>query len=156
LGSLENVWSELFALHFIYLKQSASALIPMAICVAIHTLGIGFARSLFRRYEAAVHRLHAVGRALVLTGAVTIILATHWLEILAWAWFYLVTDLLAKAKDAVLFSVNAYTTLGSSGIELPRDWQGMGGFEAMTAMLMFGWSTAVLAVFVQRLHSLDE
>jgi hypothetical protein len=153
---MESALSELLTLHFIYMKQSFSALVPMAICVITHTLGIGFARSLFRRYELAGRHLHVFGRSLVLIGVVAIILGTHWLEILAWAWFYLLMDILPKAKDAVLFSVNAYTTLGSSGIDLPRDWQGMSGFEAMTAMLMFGWSTAVLAVFVQRLHSVDE
>lgn len=156
MGAIESMWSEFWALHFIYLKQSMSAMLPMATCVLIHTLGIGFARGLFRRYEPAADHLRAFGRSLVLTGVVAIILATHWFEILAWAWFYLLMGILPKAKEAVLFSVNAYTTLGSSGIDLPRDWQGMSGFEAMTAMLMFGWSTAVLAVFVERLHSVDK
>ena len=53
------------------------------------------------------------------------------------------------------FSVNAYTTLGASNITLPGRWQGLGGFESMTAMLMFGWSTAMLAAIVQKIHTLD-
>jgi hypothetical protein len=31
----------------------------------------------------------------------------------------------------------------------------LGGFEAIAGMLMFGWSTAVLAVVVQKLHSIE-
>jgi hypothetical protein len=54
------------------------------------------------------------------------------------------------------FSVGSYTTLGSEGIMLHGRWRGFGGFEAMTAMLMFGWSTAVLASIVQKLQSTDD
>lgn len=32
---------------------------------------------------------------------------------------------------------------------------GLRGFEAMAAMLMFGWSKAVLAVVAVKLHGLD-
>ncbi|MGD0886287.1 MAG: hypothetical protein ABSA46_15705 [Thermodesulfovibrionales bacterium] len=53
------------------------------------------------------------------------------------------------------FSVASYTTLGDSGMTLPAHWRGIGAFEAMAAMLMFGWSTAVLAAVVVKLHSLD-
>ena len=35
-------------------------------------------------------------------------------------------------------------------------WVGFGGFEAMTGMLMFGWSTAVLAAVVQKIHAIEE
>jgi len=57
--------------------------------------------------------------------------------------------------SAMYFSVASYTTLGDSGMTLPAHWRGIGAFEAMAAMLMFGWSTAVLAAVVVKLHSLD-
>ena len=153
---MEETLLELWALHFIYLKQSASALVPVTICVVIHALGIGFARSFYRRFELLGRHFRAFGCWLVVVGVVAIMLVTHWVEVLAWGWFYLLMGILPKGREAVLFSVNAYTTLGSSGITLPHEWQGVSAFEAMTAMLMFGWSTAILAVIVQKLHSVDE
>ena len=63
--------------------------------------------------------------------------------------------MLAGLQDAMNFSINSYTTLGASNIQLPGRWRGFDGFEAMTAMLMFGWSTAVLAVVVQKTHSIE-
>jgi hypothetical protein len=56
----------------------------------------------------------------------------------------------------VYFSIGNYTTLGESKITLPSHWQGLGAFESMNAMLMYGWSTAVLAAVVTKLHSLDN
>ena len=53
-------------------------------------------------------------------------------------------------------SVNSYTTLGASNLTLPGRWQGLDGFEAMTAMLMFGWSTAVIVNLLQKADSIDE
>ena len=76
---------------------------------------------------------------------VAIMLVAHFLEIGGWAVFYVATGMLDDARSAMTFSINAYTTLGASNISLPVRWQGVDGFEAMTAMLMFGWSTAVLA-----------
>jgi hypothetical protein len=57
--------------------------------------------------------------------------------------------------SAVFFSVASYTTLGESGITLPVHWQGLGGFEPMGAMLMFGWSTAMLAAIMLKVQSID-
>lgn len=51
------------------------------------------------------------------------------------------------------FSFSSYTTLGESAFALPLHWQGPGGFEAMSAMLMFGWSTAMLAAVVMKMHN---
>jgi hypothetical protein len=72
-------------------------------------------------------------------------LVAHFVEISGWSVFYLWTGMLQDARSAMNFSINAYTTLGASHVTLPVRWEGLDGIEAMTAMLMFGWSTAVLA-----------
>jgi hypothetical protein len=82
-------------------------------------------------------------------------LAAHFAEVVLWATFYFSTGMLANLRDAMTFSINSYTTLGASGIQLTGRWRGFSGFEAMTAMLMFGWSTAVLAVVAQKTHSIE-
>lgn len=56
----------------------------------------------------------------------------------------------------MFYSMEYYTTLAINVHSLPGQWVGFGGFEAMTGMLMFGWSTAVLAAVVQRTHSIEH
>jgi hypothetical protein len=46
-------------------------------------------------------------------------------------------------------------TVGAGNITVLDRWRSIGAFEAMAGMLMFGWSTAVLAAVVVKLHSLD-
>ena len=57
---------------------------------------------------------------------------------------------------SVFYSLASYSTLGETDIILPEHWRGLGGLEAMNAMLMFGWSTAILASVVSKLHCMNE
>ena len=59
-------------------------------------------------------------------------------------------------SHAMLYSFNGYTTMGASNIYLPKGWQGFDNFEAMTGMLMFGWSTAFLADIINKLHNTED
>ena len=81
---------------------------------------------------------------------------SHFAEIIVWAVFYRQMGMLASVQEAMFYSMEYYTTLAVNVQKLPGHWAGFGGFEAMTGMLMFGWSTAVLAVVVQKMHSIDE
>jgi len=90
-----------------------------------------------------------------MTGIVAIMMGTHFVEVLLWAAFYKLRGVVSDVISAVFFSIYSYTTLGASDVMLPDHWRGIGGFEAMAAMLMFGWSTAVLAAVVMKIHSLD-
>jgi len=67
-----------------------------------------------------------------------------------------VSGIIPNPMTAVYFSIASYTTLGACTVTLPDHWRGLGGFEAMAAMLMFGWSTAMLATVVARLHSMES
>ena len=143
-------------LHYQYTEQFLAALLPMALTVVIHGQGMGLASRYFRRFGRPPAGSKRSGpHVFVLIMIVAIMLATHFIEVFAWAWFYVLTGMLTDIRAAILYSVNSYTTLGASNITLPGRWLGLGGFEAMTAMLMFGWSTAILAVVIARLHNLD-
>jgi len=91
-----------------------------------------------------------------LVATVAIMLLTHFIEVNAWAMFYFLTGMLADYRSAMYLSVNSYTTLGASNLTLPGHWQGLDGFEAMTAMLMFGWSTAVMVSVLPSADSIDD
>jgi hypothetical protein len=158
---VEHFFSEfsglLEELHFRYTEQLLLALLPIAITVLIHARGMSLVSRCFKRFvphssPGARNRPHI----LLVIVVVSIILSTHFLEIVAWAIFYDLMNLLPDSERAMYFSMNIYSTMGASNIMLPERWRGIEGFEAITSMLMFGWSTAVLATVVQRLHPVDE
>jgi len=152
LETIARLFSEL---HFQYTEQFLTALIPMSLTVICHGFGMGLVRSYFKRFGASVS-IRSARHTILLVVIVAIMLATHYFEITIWALFYFATDMIQNFKTAMYFSVENYTTLGASNITLSGRWQGFGGFEALTAMLMFGWSTAMLVAVVQKLHSIDN
>jgi len=153
---LETIAQTFREIHYQYLEQFLTALLPMALTVVIHGEGMGLASRYFRRFGwPAAGSKRAGPHVIVLIAIVAIMLATHFIEVTAWALFYFATGMLTDFKSAMTYSVNSYTTLGATSIDLPGRWHGLGGFEAIAGMLMFGWSTALLAVAVSRLHNLD-
>jgi len=153
---LDSIGRSFVALELEYFEQFVVALLPMALTVVIHGYGMKSVGLYFRRFVAHAHgiRRRQPG-ALAAVAVVGIMLATHFLEVVLWAAFYFGTGMLAGLQEAMVFSINSYTTLGASNIALSGRWRGFDGFEAMTAMLMFGWSTAILAVVVQKTHSIE-
>lgn len=89
-------------------------------------------------------------------GVVSIMVLTHFLGIVVWALTFLSLEIVPEVEQAMFYSMQYYTTMGANVHRLPERWAGFGGFEAMTGMLMFGWSTAVLALVGQKMHSLDD
>jgi hypothetical protein len=157
-NSMQEAAQIISELHFRYIDQFLAALIPMIVTVILHGYGMGLASRSFRRFGQ--HSAHGVRKdkgphIFLLVAIVAIMLATHFVEVVVWAAFYFAANMLPDVVTAMYFSINSYTTLGASNITLTGRWKGMDGFEAMTAMLMFGWSTAVLAAVVQKTHSID-
>lgn len=149
--------SAIEALRFEYTKQVVTALLPASLTVLFHGFGMDMVRRCYKRFGPPVlSGSHVAGRSMVLIGIVMIMLLTHFGEITLWANFYFLTEMMPSYKHAMYFSVNSYTTMGSSDLSLPLGWHGFSGFEAMTAMLMFGWSTAMLASIVQKFHSIED
>jgi hypothetical protein len=154
---LESIVNTLMQLHFQYTEQFLTALLPMSLTVVLHGQGMRLAALYLRRFgKPASHGSRASLLNIVLIGMVAIMLLTHFIEINAWAMFYFLTHMLPDYRSAMYLSVNSYTTLGASNLTLPGRWQGLDGFEAMTAMLMFGWSTAVMVNVVQKTGSIDD
>ena len=154
---LLNIVQGFSQLDFEYSEQLLAALIPMSFTVIFHAMGMGVVGLYLKRFGLPLlHGAHVTARIIVMTGIVGITLVSHLFEIAIWAVFYLGTGLLPNAHKAMFFSMESYTTLGASNITLSGRWLGFEGFEAMTGMLMFGWSTAILAAVVMKFHSIDD
>ena len=141
---------------FRYIEQLLVALILTSLTVVIHGIGMNWVRRYFMRaWSLAKGHPRSGSHLMVMVGIVAITMVTHFAEVIIWALFYVLRGLIPHWLSAVYFSIASYTTLGESGITLPAHWQGLGGFEAMAAMLMFGWSTAMLAAVILKVQSLD-
>lgn len=144
-------------LHFRFLEQFLAALAPTTVTVLVHAQGMGLVRRGFRRFAMRQGGAEPEGPSVILvTAIVATILATHFVEVVVWAVFFLLTGMTPNPDTAMQLSMNSYSTLGASGSVLAERWRGLAGFEAMTAMLMFGWSTAVLAAVVLKSHSVTN
>jgi hypothetical protein len=143
---MNALWQSVVGLHFQFLEQFLVALLPIAVTVVIHGQAMHWVGRYYWRFSGHGSEDSGVSsRGMVPIVIVGIMLIAHFAEIGGWALFYVSTGLIDGAGAAMNLSVNAYTTLGASNVHLPLRWQGLDGLEAMSAMLMFGWSTAVLA-----------
>jgi len=93
-------------------------------------------------------------RATVLVAA--LFFAAHVLEAAGWAGLAWLRGYFPAYLDALEFSLGAYTTVGAPGLALPPGATLWGPIEAATGMLMFGWSTGVLATIVLRHAEAEE
>jgi hypothetical protein len=137
-----------------YTEQFLIAIFMTSITVLTHYVAMDWIHKYFRQFRATTNSHRS--RRLVMVGIVGIMMAAHFLEVLLWAVFYFLRGVIPTMTAAVYFSIACYSSLGESGVHLPVHWQGLGGFETMNAVLMFGWSTAMLAAIVMKMHSLDD
>jgi hypothetical protein len=80
----------------------------------------------------------------VMIPTVSVLMATHALEVVMWAWIYALVDAAPVDAHLVYFAFVNYTTLGYGDIVPVERWRLLGPMTAMNGVLMFGWSTAVI------------
>jgi hypothetical protein len=122
-----------------------------ALCVMIHATGM----TALLRWENRV-----IGRigdrfwfsTWVLVRTAGWIILLHLAEIASWAFFYVWRDAMADLPSALYFSAVTYTTTGYGDLVLPKEWRLVGGVEALTGILMCGWSAAVFFAVVSRMN----
>jgi hypothetical protein len=68
----------------------------------------------------------------------------HGLEAAIWAVAYVLLGALGSPAEAMLYSMDSFTTRGESGLELQSHWRLMGALEAADGVLLFGISTAFI------------
>ena len=122
----------------------------MAICVVIHAGGMTAALQKLRPFAA---RTLSFWRStwLFITIAVWIV-GLHLVEISVWAMVYVWDGAIGDLQTAFYFSAVTYTTTGYGDVLLPVEWRFAGGVEALTGILMCGWSTGFFFAIVASLH----
>lgn len=129
------------------------------ISVALHAVATNLVvRALIKYAQPSHERFGHRSRPVILGLTAAALALKHFLDIVLWAIAYLFftgNEQLANFETAVYFSSVTYTTLGYGDIVLTGSWRIMCGIEAMNGILVFGWSTALLFVLVQRIWFAD-
>ena len=112
--------------------------------IAIHALAtiaaIGIARAVGLR-ETSAPRRHLMA---VMVVTVLVLNLAHVLEVMVWTLSYALVGAAPDGSDLLYFAFVNYTTLGYGDVTPVKAWQLLGPMAAMTGILMFGWSTAVM------------
>ena len=121
----------------------------MALCVAIHASGVTWALKWVGRRTETARQFWRGSWLFILIAAWMILL--HLFEISVWAGFYSWKGAMADMQSALYFSAVTYTTTGYGDLVLPPEWRLVGAIEALTGILMCGWSTAFFFAVVGRM-----
>ncbi len=131
------------------LSQLVIAWFLLSSNVVIHAYGVTSALRWLRRHAA-----HSLGLSLwpwVFIRLAGWIVLLHVLEITVWADVYELAGALRDIQSALYFSAVTYTTTGYGDLVLPPDWRLVGAVEALTGILMCGWSTGFFFAVVSRM-----
>ena len=126
----------------------------MGLCVAIHAGGVAYALRWFRRRPDLGARFWPWTWRLVCVAAWVILL--HLSEISAWGVAYAWAGPMPDLASALYFSAVTYTTTGYGDLVLPQEWRLVGGIEALTGILMCGWSTGFFFAAVNTMHKMQD
>jgi hypothetical protein len=129
-------------------KQLLVAWCLMAFCVAIHAGGVTAALRWLRQFAPAQGFWPWVW---LFTRVAAWIILLHLLEIIVWALIYFWKGAMPDLAAACYFSAVTYTTTGYGDLTLPTNWRLVGGVEALTGILMCGWSTGFFFAVVSRM-----
>jgi hypothetical protein len=130
------------------------AFVLMAACVVLHATGLTLAlRWLERSLAAPVVGSWRRLRLLIEVAGWTVLV--HLVEITVWAVYFTGTGGMPDLDSALYFSVVTYTTTGYGDLVLPERWRLVGGVEALTGILMCGWSTGFFFAIVNQIFIRD-
>ena len=132
------------------LSKLLVALLLMSLCVVIHASGVASALRWVRSRTDSTRQFWRLTWFFVRFAGWMILL--HLAEISVWALVYFWRDAIPDLQEAFYFSAVTYTTTGYGDVVLPGEWRLVGGVEALTGILMCGWSTGFFFAVVSRLY----
>jgi hypothetical protein len=104
------------------------------------TAVIGAARSASTRHLSRP----TLRLVVVMIATVSVLMASHLVEIVIWALSYLLIAAAPEGVDHLYFAFVNFTTLGYGDVVPVPRWRLLGPMTAMNGVLLFGWSTAVI------------
>ena len=124
----------------------------MAVCVAIHATGMASVMRWRSQLPTTARTWPWTWLLIRLAGWIIFL---HLAEITLWAVFYVWLHAMSDMPSSLYFSAVTYTTTGYGDLVLPPDWRLLGGVEALTGILMCGWSTGFFFAVFSRMLQID-
>jgi hypothetical protein len=134
------------------LAKLAIAFSLLALTVLIHAVGLALVMR-HLRISRTLSEVRFGPCVWLLIRVAVCVVAIHLVEIAVWALFYWWQECLPDLESSLYFSVVTYTTVGYGDLVLPPAWRLLAGIEALTGILMCGWSTAFFIAIVSRIYS---
>ena len=134
-------------------------LATVAVTFATHAWATTVAMGVLTRLAPDVSKLKQGGHSIVLGGAAVFFGFKHYLDMVLWAlvfWRFAGSEPFGDFGNAVYFSSVTYTSLGYGDFVLENEWRQICGIEAMNGIILFGWTTALIFVLVQKLWATES
>lgn len=126
----------------------------LIVCVLIHAVGSLILLQIWTHWHRRGAGRNVFVSLAALVSMVFFLFGLHIIQVLIWAMTFLLLpypEEIQNFEQAVYFSVVTYTTVGYGDVTLSAPWRLMAGIEALSGILLFGWSTALLIGVVERL-----
>jgi len=118
--------------------------------IAIHSLIMATVVRVAQLASARPRPHPSLYLAAVMIPMVSVLMATHTLEVIVWSAAYAIVDAAPDGANLVYFAFVNYATLGYGDIVPLERWRLLGPITAMNGVLLFGWSTAVMFDVLRR------
>ena len=128
------------------------------ITVSLHAMTVSALIAIInRRGPQAVEIVGHTARPMLVAYLACALAVKHAVDIVFWGFaiWLCAGEEFTGLSEAIYFSSVTYTTLGYGDIVLSGDWRMLSAFEATNGMLLFGLSTALLFVLVERMWLRD-
>jgi hypothetical protein len=127
------------------LTEIALGVTVLVLVISMHGWCLGH---ISRRFAVAMGRLQPQSRRwrvnLLMGLTVAALALTHLAETLVWAAPIWYLGLVPDFHASYFFTLESYTTLGASDVDLPQGWQLIGPVIAITGLFTFSWTGSVL------------
>ena len=118
--------------------------IAVSLCnIAIHAIVMAAVLRVARATSERATSHQSLRLIVVMTATVSVLMAAHIAEVVAWSTAYAIVDVAPPGTDLIYFAFVNYTTLGYGDVTPLQRWSLLGPMTAMNGVLLFGWSTAV-------------
>ena len=112
--------------------------------IAIHSLIMATVVGIAQRASVTKLLHPSLFLAVVMVPIVSLLMATHTVEVMVWALVYALVHAAPDNAQLVYFAFVNFATLGYGDVVPVDRWKLLGPLTAMNGALLFGWSTAVM------------
>jgi hypothetical protein len=133
------------------LAKVADAFLLLALTVIIHAAGLTIVLRRIPLWKTA-DDTGFMPRTWLLIQLASWAITIHMVEIAMWGLFFWWKQCLPDLESSLYFAAVTYTTVGYGDLVLAKGWRLVACVEALTGILMCGWSTGFFFIVASKLY----